>query len=95
MAVSLTQRELAEIVGLTDRQLRNINAAEKERGRELLIKAEGGGYDATIFIGRWIDRKLAEKIEDIQGMIDGKARQMKEHIERTLTFDISEDAAEE
>ena len=56
MPIYMTQKMLGELVGLTDRQLRNI---DKEHADDpLLIKGEGGKYDASAFIQRWVEIKV-------------------------------------
>lgn len=68
MAVHLTQKELAELVGRTDRQIRNINSALPE-GQELLVKAAGGKYDAVAFVQRWIEIETEKRTEEKRGHI--------------------------
>lgn len=70
MAVYLTQKELAELVGRTDRQIRNINGP-LEKDAKLLVKVAGGKYDAAIFVKRWCDmqvNKITEGMEDLDAV---------------------------
>ena len=64
------QKELAELVGKTDRQIRNIDK-EQEDGKRLLVKGEGGKYDAAIFVQRWVNLqvdKITEGMEDLDAV---------------------------
>ena len=70
MGVYLMQKELAELVGKTDRQIRNIDK-EQEDGKRLLVKGEGGKYDAAIFVQRWVNLqvdKITEGMEDLDAV---------------------------
>ena len=70
MAVYLTQKELAELVGRTDRQIRNINGT-MDPDEKLLVKTEGGKYDASIFVQRWCEmqvKKIADGMEDLDAV---------------------------
>lgn len=58
MAIFMTQKQLGELVNLTDRQLRNID--KEHADNPLLIKGEGGKYDAAAFIRRWVEIKVAK-----------------------------------
>lgn len=56
MPIYMTQKQLGELVNLTDRQLRNI---DKEHADDpILVKGENGKYDATEFVRRWVEIKL-------------------------------------
>lgn len=64
------QKELAELVGKTDRQIRNIDK-EQEDGKRLLVKGEGGKYDAALFVQRWVNLqvdKITEGMEDLDAV---------------------------
>ena len=70
MSVNLTQKELAELVGRTDRQIRNINAPLPPE-EKLLVKGEGGKFNAALFVQRWIEmqiRKITEGMEDLDAV---------------------------
>lgn len=70
MAVYLTQKELGELVGRTDRQIRNINGT-LENDEKLLVKVENGKYDASAFVQRWCDmqvKKIADGMEDLDAV---------------------------
>ena len=70
MAVHLTQKELAELVGRTDRQIRNINGT-LDKDEKLLVKVEGGKYDAALFVQRWVEmqvQKITEGMEDLDAV---------------------------
>lgn len=70
MAVYLTQKELAELVGRTDRQIRNINGT-MEPDEKLLVKTENGKYDACAFVQRWCDmqvKKMADGMDDLDAV---------------------------
>ncbi|MBQ8708506.1 MAG: hypothetical protein IJ523_10505 [Succinivibrionaceae bacterium] len=63
----MTQKQLGELVNLTDRQLRNI---DKEHADDpLLIKGESGKYDAAAFIRRWVEIKI-EKASNGENDLD-------------------------
>ncbi|MBR3743188.1 MAG: hypothetical protein IKN04_22495 [Clostridia bacterium] len=70
MGVFLMQKELAELVGKTDRQIRNIDR-EQDDNRKLLVKGEGGKFDAAVFVQRWVTlqiEKLTEGMEDLDAV---------------------------
>lgn len=70
MGVYLMQKELAELVGKTDRQIRNIDR-EQEDGKRLLVKGDGGKYDAALFVQRWVNLqvdKITEGMEDLDAV---------------------------
>jgi len=70
MSVNLTQKELAELVGRTDRQIRNINAPLPPE-EKLLVKGEGGKFNAALFVQRWIEmqiKKITEGMEDLDAV---------------------------
>lgn len=73
MGVYLMQKELAELVGKTDRQIRNIDR-EQEDGKRLLVKGEGGKYDAALFVQRWITLQIDKITEGMEDLDAVKAR---------------------
>lgn len=73
MAVALMQKELAELVGRTDRQIRNIDR-DQEPERKLLVKAEGGKYDAAVFVQRWVALQIEKITEGMENLDAVKAR---------------------
>lgn len=72
--MTMTQKELAELVGLTDRQLRNINKeiVKDEPEDTLFVKAEGESkYELKAFVQRWCKyqvRKVTEGISDLDAV---------------------------
>ena len=70
MSVYLMQKELAELVGKTDRQIRNIDK-DQEDGKKLLVKVDGGKFDAAVFVQRWVSLqvdKITEGMEDLDAV---------------------------
>lgn len=74
MAIYLTQKELGELAGKTDRQLRNIdNALEPEK--KLLVKEDGGTkYDAALFVQRWVNYQVDKVTQGMKDLDAVKAR---------------------
>ena len=66
MGVYLMQKELAELVGKTDRQIRNIDR-DQDEGRKLLVKGEDGKYDAAVFVQRWVSLQVERITEGMKG----------------------------
>ena len=73
MAVTLKQKELAELVGLTDRHVRRIDNT-LEPDEKLLVKAEDGKFDAAIFVQRWCAMKVKEVADGMEDLDAVKAR---------------------
>ena len=73
MAVYLTQKELGELVGRTDRQIRNINSTMDEEDT-LLVKGPGGKYDAAVFVQRWVEMQVNKVTEGLDDLDAVKAR---------------------
>lgn len=73
MAIYLMQKELAELVGKTDRQIRNIDK-EQEDGKRLLVKGDGGKYDASVFVQRWVNLQIDKVTEGMEDLDAVKAR---------------------
>ena len=73
MAVYLTQKELAELVGRTDRQIRNINQTQPEDAK-LLVKSDSGGYDAALFVQRWCELQVNKATDGMDDLDAVKAR---------------------
>ena len=73
MAVYLTQKELAELVGRTDRQIRNINST-MDSEKPLLVKVENGKYDASLFVQRWCEMQVSKVTEGMEDLDAVKAR---------------------
>lgn len=65
MAVEMTQKELAELVGLTDRQIRNIDK-EQPDDEKLCVKSDGGKYDAAIFVQRYVAFRVRKERESLE-----------------------------
>ena len=73
MAITLTQKELAELVGLTDRHIRRIDQT-LEPDEKLLVKAEDGRFEAAVFVQRYLAMKIRE-VTDVMDDLDAvKAR---------------------
>lgn len=73
MGIYLTQKELAELVGRTDRQIRNINNPLPS-DEKLLVKGEGGKYDAATFVQRWCEMQVNKVTEGMDNLDAVKAR---------------------
>lgn len=54
MAVSMTKKELAALAGYTYRRLHDIDR-DMPPDNKLFVSAEGGKYDAAIFVQRWVE----------------------------------------
>lgn len=73
MAITLKQKELAELVGLTDRHIRRIDQT-LEPDEKLLVKAEDGRFDASIFVQRYLSMKVKEVTDGMENLDAVKAR---------------------
>lgn len=73
MGVTLKQKELAELVGLTDRHIRRIDQT-MDPNKKLLVKAEDGKFDAAVFVQRYIAMKIEEITEGMDDLDAVKAR---------------------
>ena len=73
MAITLKQKELAELVGLTDRHIRRIDQM-LEPDEKLLVKAEDGRFDASIFVQRYLSMKVKEVTDGMENLDAVKAR---------------------
>lgn len=73
MSVTLKQKELAELVGLTDRHIRRIDQT-LDPDEKLLVKAEDGGFDATVFVQRYVAMKVKEVTDGMENLDAVKAR---------------------
>ncbi len=73
MAIMLKQKELAELVGLTDRHIRRSDQT-LEPDEKLLVKAEDGKYDACVFVQRYCDMKVKEVADGMDNLDAVKAR---------------------
>lgn len=57
--IEMTKKQLAELAGITYRQLYNINQKLPEEAK-LFVSAEGGkGCDAALFVQRWVDYNVS------------------------------------
>lgn len=73
MGLTLKQKELAELVGLTDRHIRRIDQT-LEPDEKLLVKAEDGRFDAALFVQRYLAMKIREVTEGMEDLDAVKAR---------------------
>ena len=73
MQVTMTQKELAELVEKTDRQLRNINA-DIDPEDKLFVKTEDGKYDLGQFVRRWAKYQVNKAVDGIDDLDAVKAR---------------------
>ena len=73
MAITMKQKELAELVGLTDRHIRRIDNG-MEPGEKLLVKAEDGKFDAAMFVQRYLAMKIKEVTDGMEDLDAVKAR---------------------
>ena len=85
--MELTQKELAELVGLTDRQIRNIDK-EQPDDKRLCVKGGGGKYDAAIFVQRYVAYRVQKERESCENENSNdldvvRARHEVEKIEKT------------
>ena len=58
MGVSMTKKELATIAGYTYRRLYDIDRDLPE-GKKLFVPGEGGKYDLSIFVQKWVEYNVA------------------------------------
>lgn len=58
MGVSMTKKELATIAGYTYRRLYDIDRDLPE-GKKLFVSGEGGKYDLSIFVQKWVEYNVA------------------------------------
>lgn len=65
-------KDLAELVGYTDRRIRDINK-NLDDDRKLLVKHKEGQYDVKIFINRWTDYIRCQALEGITDLDAVKA----------------------
>ena len=74
MAIYLTQKELGELAGKSDRQLRNIDHT-LEPEKKLLVKEDGGTkYDAALFVQRWVNYQVDKVTQGMKDLDAVKAR---------------------
>ena len=73
MGLFLQQKELAALVGKTDRQIRNINNA-MDPDNKLLVRGEDGKFDAAIFVQRWCEYQVGKITEGMEDLDAVKAR---------------------
>lgn len=52
--IQMTQKQLGELVGRTDRQLRNIDK-EQPDDKKLFVRSGGSKCDAALFVQRWCE----------------------------------------
>lgn len=60
----MTKKELASVAGYTYRQLYNIDRDLPE-GKKLFVPGEGGKYDLTFFVQRWVEYNVAHEMGDM------------------------------
>lgn len=71
--ICMTQKELGELVGLTARQLRNIDG-EQDADHKLLIHSDEGKYDAALFVQRWVEIRVDKAVKKADSLEAVKAR---------------------
>ena len=77
MAISLTKQELAELTGLTYRQLYNINKklSEEDENKALFVCGEDAKKcDLAIFVRRWVDYNVERSSVDAADLDAVKAQ---------------------
>lgn len=75
--MDLTKQELADLVGITYRQLYNINKklSEEDEGKALFVKCEDAKKcDLAIFIRRWVDYNVSRVSVDAEDLDAVKAQ---------------------
>ena len=75
--MDLTKQELADLVGITYRQLYNINKklSEEDEGKTLFVKGEDAKKcDLAIFIRRWVDYNVSRVSVDAEDLDAVKAQ---------------------
>ena len=75
--MDMTKQELADLVGITYRQLYNINKklAEEEEGKVLFVRGEDAKKcDLAIFIRRWVDYNVSRASVDAEDLDAVKAQ---------------------
>lgn len=82
MSVEMTKKELANIAGYTYRRLYDIDR-DLPPDRKLFVAGEGGKYDLSIFVQRWVDYNVRNETDGIEDLDAVKARHEAIKIEKT------------
>lgn len=81
--MEMTKKELAELTGLTYRQVHNIDQKMQQQGQTLFEKGEEGKYKIGVFVQRWVDWRVQESTADMQDLDQIKARHEAVKMEKT------------
>lgn len=73
MGVSMTKKELATIAGYTYRRLYDIDRDLPE-GKKLFVTGEGGKYDLSIFVQKWVEYNVAAEASVAYDLDEVKAK---------------------
>lgn len=73
MGVSMTKKELATIAGYTYRRLYDIDRDLPE-GKKLFVTGEGGKYDLSIFVQKWVEYNVATESSVAYDLEEVKAK---------------------
>lgn len=63
MGYSMTKKELASIAGYTYRRLYDIDR-DLPDGKKLFVEGEGGKYDLSIFVQKWVAYNIEREASD-------------------------------
>lgn len=70
---SMTKKELATIAGYTYRRLYDIDR-DLPQEKKLFVAGEGGKYDLSVFVQRWVDYNVSNETADVDDLDTVKAR---------------------
>lgn len=80
--MEMTMKELANIAGYTYRRLYDINR-DLPPDKKIFVAGEGGKYDLSIFVQRWVDYNVNREADGIEDLDVVKARHEAVKIEKT------------
>lgn len=82
MGISLTKKELANLVGYSYRRLYDIDRGLPKE-KKLFVEGDGEKFDLKTFIERWVDLKITEAAGKKMSLEDAKAVHEQVKIEKT------------
>lgn len=71
--MELTKKELATVAGYSYRRLHDIDRDLPE-GKKLFVQGEGGKYDLSIFVQKWVEYNVANETQDLYDLDLVKAK---------------------
>ena len=74
MSVSMTRKELAELVGYTYRWMYDINNSLPDEDKFFVSGDENNKCDLSTFIRKWTDYNVAARVRDVTDLDEVKAR---------------------